>query len=300
VSEVQVFYSDTFEFPLPPEHTFPLAKYRLLRERVAGWPAATGVQLLLAPRATRSELLLVHTETYVASFEAGRLEPDHMRRIGFPWSEALVERSRRSCGGTLAAARAALRDGASVYLAGGTHHARADRGAGYCVWNDCAVGARIVQHEGDLERVLVVDTDVHQGDGTAAIFAGDPSVFTFSVHGEQNFPAAKEHSDLDIALPSGTGDDVYLRRLREGLDAAFAASTPQFVFLLSGADAFGGDRLGRLSLSKAGLQARDRMVTAACRERAVPFVTVMGGGYARDIVDTVDVYEATVRSVLET
>lgn len=296
---MQVFYSDTFEFPLPPGHTFRLEKYRLLRQRIAAWPAATGVQLLLAPRVTRDELLLVHTAAHVDGFAAGTLDAQHQARIGFPWSEALVERSLRSCGGTLAAARATLRDGAAVYLAGGTHHARADRGAGYCVFNDCAVGARVLQREAGVERVLIVDTDVHQGDGTAAIFAGDPSVFTFSIHGEQNFPGAKEHSDLDIALPSGTGDEVYLQRLRAGLATAFAVGAPQFVFFLSGADPFVGDRLGRLSLSKAGLQARDRLVVAACRERSLPFVTVMGGGYGSRIDDTVDVYEATVRSVLE-
>lgn len=299
MSRVHVFYSDPFEFPLPPGHTFPLGKYRLLRERVAAWPAATGVQLLLAPRATRDELLLVHTAAYVDAFVGGRLDAQHQARIGLPWSEALVERSLRSCGATLAAARTALAHGVAVYLAGGTHHARADRGAGYCVFNDCAVAARIVQREGGRERVLVVDTDVHQGDGTAAIFAGDPSVFTFSIHGEQNFPAAKAASDLDIALPSGTGDDVYLQRLQQGLDAAFAAGAPQFVFFLSGADPFAGDRLGRLSLSKAGLLARDRRVVAACRAHGVPFVTVMGGGYAREIADTVDVYEATVRCVVD-
>lgn len=295
---VQVFYSDPFEFPLPPGHVFPLAKYRLLRERIAAWPAATGVDLVLAPRATRDELLLVHTADYVDAFGAGRLDAEHMRRIGLPWSQALVERTWRSTGGTLAATRAALRHGAAVYLAGGTHHARADRGAGYCVFNDCAIGARVVQREAGIGRVLIVDTDVHQGDGTATIFAGDASVFTFSIHGEQGFPAAKAHSDLDVALPSGTADERYLDELRRGLAAAFAASRAQFVFWLSGADPFVGDRFGRLSLSKAGLQARDRLVVAACRERALPFVTVMGGGYGREIADTVDVHEATVRAVI--
>ncbi len=295
---MQLYYSDPFDFPLPPRHAFPLAKYRLLRERVERWPAATGVQLALAPRATRDELLLVHAATYLDEFAAGRLDADHMRRIGFPWSEALVERTWRSCGGTLAAARAALRDGAAVYLAGGTHHARHDRGAGYCVVNDVAVAARIVQREGRCARVLIVDTDVHQGDGTAAIFAGDDSVFTFSIHGEQNFPAAKAHSDLDLALPSGTGDDAYLAALRPALAAAFARSRPDFVLWLSGADPFAGDRFGRLALSKEGLAARDRLVTGAVRAHGLPFATVMGGGYGRDVTDTVDVYEATVRCVV--
>ena len=295
---MQAFYSDPFGFPLPERHAFPLAKYRLLRERIERWPAATGVRLVLAPRALRDELRLVHDAGYLDAFAAGSLDAEHMRRIGFPWSEALVERTWRSCGGTIAAARAALADGAAVYLAGGTHHARADRGAGYCVVNDCAVAARLVQREGDVARVLVVDTDVHQGDGTAAIFDGDESVFTFSIHGEQNFPAAKARSDLDVALPSGTGDDAYLAALAPALELALARSRPQFVFWLSGADPFVGDRFGRLALSKQGLAARDRLVVAALRDARVPFVTVMGGGYAREVADTVDVYETTVRCVV--
>ncbi|MBL9077820.1 MAG: histone deacetylase [Planctomycetes bacterium] len=295
---MQVYYSDPFGFPLPPGHAFPLVKYALLRERIERWPAATGVQPLLAPRVARDELERVHDAGYLDAFAAGRLDAEHMRRIGFPWSEALVERTWRSCGGTVAAARAALRDGAAVHLAGGTHHARRDRGAGYCVVNDVAVAARVVQREAGIGRVLVVDTDVHQGDGTAAIFAGDDSVFTFSIHGEQNFPAAKAQSDLDIALPSGTGDDEYLARLEAGLAVAFARAQPGFVCWLSGADPFAGDRFGRLRLGKAGLAERDRRVTAAIRAHGVPSVTVMGGGYARDVTDTVDVYEATVRAVV--
>lgn len=295
---MHVFYSDPFTFPLPPEHRFPLAKYRLLRERIERWPASTGVELLLAPRATREELLLVHDAAYVDDFCAGRLDRLAMQRIGFPWSPELVERSLRSCGGTLAATRTALQRGAAVYLAGGTHHARADRGAGYCVFNDVAVGSRIVQQEGGLARVLVVDTDVHQGDGTAAIFEGDADVFTFSIHGDANFPSAKASSDLDIALPSGTGDDTYLAALRDGLAAALARARPQFVFYLSGADAFAGDRLGTLAVGKQALAARDRLVFDALRALRLPWVTVMGGGYGRCIDDTVDVYEATVRAAL--
>ena len=205
---MKVFYSDPFTFPLPPEHRFPLAKYRLLRERIERWPASSGVELVLAPRATRDELLLVHTAEYVDGFGAGKLAADHQRRIGFPWSPELVERSLRSCGGTLAAARVALHEGAAVYLAGGTHHARADQGAGYCVFNDVAVGARLVQREGGIERVLVVDTDVHQGDGTASIFAGDEGVFTFSIHGAENFPAAKATSASAIRLACRDADSV--------------------------------------------------------------------------------------------
>lgn len=294
-----VYYSDPFTFPLPPEHRFPLAKYRLLRERIERWPAATGVELRLAPRATRDELLLVHEAAYVDGFAAGSLGREAMQRIGFPWSPELVERSLRSCGGTVAATRTALQQDAAVYLAGGTHHARADRGAGYCVYNDVAVGARLVQRESDRCRVLVVDTDVHQGDGTAAIFAGDPTVFTSSIHGDANFPASKATSDLDVALPKGTRDADYLAALADMLASAFSRALPEFVFYLSGADPCVGDRLGTLAISKAGLRQRDRMVLAAVRERRLPCVTVMGGGYGTQIEDTVDVYEATVRTAVE-
>ena len=291
---MNIYYSDPFTFPLPPQHSFPAEKYRLLRARVERWPAATGVDLLLAPRATEEELLLVHEARYLASFAAGDLGDDAMKRIGFPWSPELVERSLRSCGGTVAAARHAARAGRAAYLAGGTHHARAASGAGYCVYNDCAVGARVIQREAGVARVLIVDTDVHQGDGTAAIFHGDPGVFTLSIHGDQNFPAAKAQSDLDVALPTGTGDDAYLAALRQAFEAALDRARPEFVFYLSGADAFVGDRFGRLSLSKEGLRQRDALVLGDLRRRGLPHVTVMGGGYGKDIKDSVDVYEATV------
>ena len=294
---MHIYYSDPFTFPLPATHSFPLQKYRLLRERVARWPASTGVELLVAPRARREELELVHHVAYLEGFASGSLGADAMKRIGFPWSPELVERSLRSCGGTVAAARRAVVDGRAAYLAGGTHHARSERGAGYCVYNDCAVAARVLQREVGVGRVLIIDLDVHQGDGTAAIFEGDESVFTFSMHGDQNFPAEKARSDLDVALPTGTCDDVYLARLRPALVEAVARSRPDFAFYLSGADAFVGDRLGRLSLTKAGLRERDREVLGALRRLGLPHVTVMGGGYGKDIGDSVDVYEA---SVLET
>lgn len=296
---MHVFYSDPFTFPLPPENRFPAGKYRMLRERVVRWPASTGIELCLAPRASDLELRLVHTDEYLRGFAEGSLGVEAMRRIGFPWSPQLVERSLRSCGGTVAAARVAKDRGHACYLAGGTHHARADRGAGYCVYNDCAVAARVLQQESNVQRILIVDTDVHQGDGTAAIFAGDHRVFTFSMHGQANFPAEKATSDLDLALPSGTEDDEYLRQLRAGLAESLQRSQPQFVFFLSGADAFVGDKLGRLSLSKRGLRMRDEFVLGELARLGLPHVTVMGGGYGKDIADTVDVYEATVAVALQ-
>ena len=298
---MHVYYSDTFTFPLPDGHRFPLQKYRLLRERLLQQPASCGAELRVAPRAARDELLLVHDAAYVDAFCAGRLDKEHNQRIGFPWSQELVERTLRSAGGTIAAVRAVLRGespDAAASLAGGTHHARRDRGAGYCVFNDVAIGARVAQREFGARSVLVVDTDVHQGDGTAAIFEGDDSVFTFSIHGAQNFPAQKAVSDLDIALPDGTGDEDFLRELARGLDASFARARPDFVIYLCGADALLGDRLGRLRVTAHGLAERDRIVLDACAARRLQVVTVMGGGYGADIAATVDCYLASVLATL--
>jgi acetoin utilization deacetylase AcuC-like enzyme len=298
---VHVYYSDSFTFPLPDGHRFPLAKYRMLRERLLQQPADCGAELRLAPRATRDELLLAHDEGYFDAFCEGRLSKQDNQRIGFPWSPELVERTLRSAGGTIAATRAVLRGespDAAVYLAGGTHHARRDRGAGYCVFNDVAIAARIAQREFSIRRVLVVDTDVHQGDGTAAIFEGDDSVFTFSIHGAQNFPAEKATSDLDIALPDGTDDAHFLRELQRGLHESFARATPELVLYLSGADAMLGDRLGRLRVTRDALAERDRLVLDACGDARVPVVTVMGGGYGVRIEETVEVYLGSVMATL--
>lgn len=275
-----------------------MGRYHLLRQRVR--ETLPGVRLHEAEEASDGELALAHEPAWITAVVEGTTSAAQQREIGFPWSERMVQRARRSVGATIQAARAALAgEGVAANLAGGTHHAYPHKGSGYCVFNDVAVGARLVQREGGRSRVLVVDTDVHQGDGTATIFADDPSVFTFSIHGDANFPAEKATSDLDVALPSGTGDEAYLAALAAGLAEALARSEPQFVFYLSGADAFAGDRLGKLALSKAGLLARDRMVFAALCQRSLPWVTVMGGGYGRVIDDSVDVYEATVRAALD-
>jgi acetoin utilization deacetylase AcuC-like enzyme len=206
----------------------------------------------------------------------------------------MVERSRRSAGATIEACRAALEDGLAVNLAGGTHHAFRDRGEGYCVFNDSAIAALAIQAEGLARRVVILDCDVHQGNGTAAILAHDPSVFTFSIHGARNFPFSKEASDLDIELPDATGDAAYLDALERGVCHALSAAQPELAIYLAGADPFEGDRLGRLSLTKAGLLARDRMVFELCRSAGVPVAVVMAGGYARIIADTVDIHFATV------
>ncbi|HEY0781343.1 MAG TPA: histone deacetylase, partial [Thermoanaerobaculia bacterium] len=278
---MRAFYSDSFVLPVPPGHRFPMQKYRLLRERVLASGLLAEADLHVPPAATDEELLRVHDAEYLARVVRGELDRGEQRRIGFPWSPQMVERSRRSAGGTVAACRAALRERAAVNLAGGTHHAVRDRGEGYCVFNDAAVAIRALQAEGAIERALVVDCDVHQGNGTAAIFQGDPTVFTFSIHGRHNFPFHKERSDLDVALDNGTGDADYLRALAEGLDRAFRfdrLGDPDLVLYVSGADAHEGDRLGRLALSADGLRERDRTVFAACRDRELPVAVMMAGG----------------------
>jgi acetoin utilization deacetylase AcuC-like enzyme len=297
---MRVFHSDGFPIPLPPGHVFPLDKYRRLRERLAADPrTAARARFEVAPRVRDDELLLVHDPAYVAAVKDGSLPAAEQRRIGFPWSPQMVERSLRSAGATVAAARAALLEGAAVHLGGGTHHAAAARGGGYCVFNDCAVAARVLLRERPAFRVLIVDLDVHQGDGSAEILGAEPAVFTFSVHGAKNYPRLKPPSDLDVALPDGTGDVAYLAALDEALERAFALARPDFVFYLAGADPFVGDRFGRLALSKAGLAARDRRVFASCAERRLPLVVTMAGGYGRNIDDTVDIQFETARQALD-
>jgi acetoin utilization deacetylase AcuC-like enzyme len=250
----------------------------------------------LTPRAvTDQEILRAHAPDYLKRVASGTLTEREVRRIGFPWSERMVERSRRASGGTLGACLAALDESFAANLAGGTHHAFSDRGEGYCVFNDSAIAARAVQAAGLVERVVVIDTDVHQGNGTAAILRGDPTVFTFSVHGAKNFPFHKEESDLDAPLPDGAGDTEFLATLDRGLKAALEAADADLAIYLAGADPFEGDRLGRLSVTKSGLAERDRIVLQTCRERGIPVAVTMAGGYAREVEDTVDVHFQSIR-----
>ncbi|MEM8993764.1 MAG: histone deacetylase [Acidobacteriota bacterium] len=294
---MDAFYSDQFVLPLPDDHRFPMLKYRRLRERVdAEVPGAT---LRVPAASSDDELLRVHSARYVADVKAGAVEPKPWRRVGFPWSPELVERSRRSVGGTVSAARSALANGAAVNLAGGTHHAFADRGEGFCVFNDVAVASRAMQAEGRVDRILVVDLDVHQGNGTAAIFAGDPSVFTLSLHGARNYPFQKEKSDLDVPLADGTGDAEYLDALEAALDRALPASGPDLVFFLAGADPYRGDRLGKLALSRRGLARRDRLVFERCGARGVPVAIVMAGGYCPDVEEIASIHLETVTQAAE-
>lgn len=294
--DLQLWSSARYTFPLPPGHRFPIAKYEILRQRVVrdGLVAADSVHE--PARAPIRDLRLVHTDDYVTRLAGGRLTAAELRRLGFPWSPALVERSFRAVGGTCEAARAALDLGIAMNLAGGTHHAFPDRGEGFCVFNDVAVAIRMLQHDGRVSRAAVVDLDVHQGNGTHAVFADDASVFTFSVHGGRNYPFVKVPGCLDIELDDGTGDEVYLERLGAALPRVLAAAAPDLVVYLAGADPLGGDRLGRLQLSLSGLARRDMLVISACREVGIPVVITIAGGYGRDIEDTVAAHLNTVRA----
>lgn len=292
---LKVFYSDHFVLPLPEGHRFPMVKYSMLREKVEE-DGICGPGELRVPRAvTDPEILRAHHPGYLKRVVSGTLTDKEIRRIGFPWTERMVERSRRASGGTLGACLAALEDGFAANLAGGTHHAFADRGEGYCVFNDSAIAARALLAERLVSKVLVIDTDVHQGNGTAAILAGDPVVFTFSIHGARNFPFNKEQSDLDVPLPDGADDGEFLAALEDGLDEAFESAEPELAIYLAGADPFEDDRLGRLSVSKEGLSERDRLVLESCRERGVPVAVTMAGGYARKVEDTVEIHLQSIR-----
>ena len=291
---MKVFYSDQFVLPLPEGHRFPMKKYSMLRERVAEGGICGPGELRVPHAVTDEEILRAHDAGYLKKVVSGTLTDKEMRRIGFPWSERMVERSRRASGGTLDACRAALEVGLAANLAGGTHHAFAGRGEGFCVLNDSAITARALRSEGLVDKVVVLDTDVHQGNGTAAILKGDPHVFTFSIHGAKNFPFHKEESDLDVDLPDGADDGEYLAALELGIEKVLYNSEADLAIFLAGADPFEDDRLGRLSVTKEGLAERDRLVLESCRERGLPVAMTMAGGYAREVEDTVDIHFRTV------
>lgn len=287
--------SAAYGIQLPPGHRFPMEKYALVRDQILREGIAGPRGIAEPPRATQEELLGVHTREYVESVRLGTVDAAAMRRIGFPWSPALVERSLRTVGGTIAAARAALDDGVAMNLSGGTHHAFADHGEGFCVFNDAAIAIRSLQREGRIRRAAIVDLDVHQGNGTHAIFAGDESVFTFSMHGDRNFPFRKVPGTLDIALPDRTGDAAYLDALRRVLPRVLADARADLVIFIAGADPLEGDRLGRLALTVEGLARRDAMVLGCAREVGIPVAIVIGGGYGRDVADVVAAHVNTAR-----
>lgn len=292
------FFPDTPDLPLPPGHRFPATKYRLLRERAQAEGLFDSFGLMPSPASTRPSILLAHDVEYADAVLDGRLDETAMRRIGIPWSPVLVARSLATVGGALASARAALSDGISGQLAGGTHHAHRGFGSGYCVFNDLAIAALALVRAGEVSRVTILDLDVHQGDGTAAILSTEPRIQTISVHGEKNFPFRKHESDLDIALADGTADVAYLRALDRAL-AAIESFRPDLLLYLSGADPLGSDRLGRLALSHAGLAARDATVFRFARSRGLPVAIAIGGGYADPIENTVEGYLGTFRAARE-
>ena len=291
---MKLFYTDHFELPLPDGHRFPMSKYRLLRDRIVANPLHTQDVLLVPPAATVQQLTLAHDPDYVNRVFLGQLSDIELKRIGFPWSEKMVERSRRSSGATLAAARTALAERISVNLAGGTHHAMRSTGEGFCVFNDAAVTILTLRHEGLIRNALVVDCDVHQGNGTAEILGNDPDCFTFSIHGEKNFPLRKHPSSLDIDLPDGTTDEHYLSELQRGLQQCIDSGRYDLMIYLAGADPYEGDRLGRLKLTKPGLIERDRTVLQFAQNHSIPIAIAMAGGYAQNVDDIVDIHAATV------
>ena len=297
---LQLYYTDHFVLPLPSGHRFPMVKYQMLRDEVSNY---IDVVLEEAPLASLDDLLLVHDAHYVDQVLQGQLSDAQQREIGFPWSEAMVIRSRRSAGATLAASQAAWSRGVAINLAGGTHHSYADKGSGFCVFNDAAIAARHMQKKmysyfQRKMRIAIVDLDVHQGNGTASIFKDDPTVFTFSMHGEKNFPFRKELSRLDIGLPDGCEDEEYLQMLDYGLRTVEQEFDPEFVIYLAGADPYIGDRLGRLNLSIEGLGMRDHMVLQWCHTRKTPVAIAMAGGYGNCIEDTVAIHAQTIRKAI--
>lgn len=291
---MDIYYSDIFELPLPQKHRFPMSKYRQLRERILAADVFRNSELRIPPPATDDQLMMVHDREYVQRVIDGNLTPLEIKRIGFPWSSGLVERSRRSVGASIAAMKSALDQSVSVSLAGGTHHAFADAGQGYCVFNDVMVAAKVAQRQHGLRNVLVVDLDVHQGNGTAAIAAGDSSVFTFSMHCQKNYPFRKTDGDLDIGLPERTEDQHYLEELDRALAEIQNQFSPELIFYLAGADPFVEDRLGLLSLSKVGLAERDQRVIDLAANTRAKLVVVMAGGYAQNVEDIVDIHFNTV------
>jgi acetoin utilization deacetylase AcuC-like enzyme len=295
---LRIFFPDVLDMPLPPGHRFPGGKYRLLREKAEREGFLGSAELVPSPPASEDQLKSVHASAYVDAVFNGTLDATAQRRIGLPLTPTLVARSRATVGGSLAAARAALETGLSGQLAGGTHHAHYDFGSGFCVFNDLAVTAKTLLGEGVVQRIAIVDLDVHQGDGNAALLTADPRVFVFSMHGARNFPFRKVASDLDVGLDDGTDDAIYLRALEDALPAV-VAFRPDLVLYLSGADPLAADRLGRMAMTHEGLMARDRRIFDTFRRQGVPVSIAIGGGYAEPIEASVEAYANTFKSALD-
>lgn len=291
---MKIFYSDTYKIPLPDKHSFPRDKYYLLRKRIEAAGIVPPEDLMVPEPASEADILRVHDPVYWNRLKNGELSDKEIRRVGLPWSPEIVQRARYSSGATIAACRAAAAEGIAVNLGGGTHHAFGDHGQGYCWINDSVIASRVLQAEGLAENILIVDCDVHQGNGTAALVQNDPTIFTFSIHGKNNFPFHKETSNLDIDLDDDTGDAAYLEALEKGLLTALKIFAADMVIYLAGADAHKKDRFGRLALSKAGLAQRDRLVLDHLRKAGLPVAVTMAGGYSPQVTDTVEIHFQTV------
>ncbi len=296
---MKIFYTDTFQIPLPENHSFPKDKYYLLRKRIVEELSDRPVDLLVPEPVSDEDIMRAHDPAYVKRFLNGELTDKEIRRIGLPWSPEIVQRTRYSVGATIAACRAALTEGIAVNFGGGTHHAFGDHGQGYCFLNDSVIAARAMQAGGLVRNVLIIDCDVHQGNGTAAILKNDPTIFTFSIHGKNNFPFHKETSDLDIELEDGTDDAAYLAALEKGMTQSLDACDANLVIYLAGADPYKKDRFGRLALTKVGLADRDRLVLRQLGQAGMPVAVTLAGGYARQVMDAVDIHFQTVRAAVE-
>ena len=293
---MKAFYADHFVLPLPQGHRFPMEKYSRLRDLVGN---LQGIELVEAPPASDTQILYAHDPNYLIKILEGKLSPQEQREIGFPWSEKMVERSRRSAGATVAAAKTSLEEGIAVNLAGGTHHAYRDMGSGFCVFNDSVIAARALQKEVSSKlKIAVIDLDVHQGNGTASILQNDASIFTLSIHGENNFPFKKEQSDLDLGLADGCNDETYLHALDQCLDQLNSRFNTDCIIYLAGADPHEGDRLGKLKLSKEGMRLRDEAVLEFARSKKCPIAFSMAGGYGKEIGSTVDIHLQTIKTAL--
>jgi acetoin utilization deacetylase AcuC-like enzyme len=296
---LKIFYTDTFPIPLPEKHRFPKNKYFLLRKRILEELGDQPVDLRVPEPASDEDIIRAHDPAYLRRLQNGELTVKEIRRVGFPWSPQIVRRARYSAGATIAACRAALNGGIAVNLGGGTHHAFRDHGQGYCWLNDSAIASRAMQTERLARKILIIDCDVHQGNGTAAIVKNDLTIFTFSIHGKNNFPYHKETSSLDIELADGTDDAGYLKALEKGLAASMQNFKADLVIYLAGADPYKDDRFGRLALTKEGLAQRDHLVLQNIYKAGLPAAVTMAGGYARNVQDTVDLHFQTVLSAVD-
>jgi acetoin utilization deacetylase AcuC-like enzyme len=295
---MKIFYTDLFKIPLPEKHSFPKDKYYLLRKRIEDAGIVPRENLIVPEPASEADILRVHDPVYWDRLKKGELSDKEIRRVGLPWSPEIVQRARYSSGATIAACRAAAAERIAVNLGGGTHHAFSDHGQGYCWINDSVIASRVLQVEGLAQNILIVDCDVHQGNGTAALVRNDPTIFTFSIHGKNNFPFRKETSDLDIELDDDTGDAAYLESLEKGLLTVLQNFSADLAIYLAGADAHKKDRFGRLALSKAGLAQRDRLVLDYLCRAGLPVAVTMAGGYSPQVTDTVEIHFQTVLAAI--